>query len=193
MLYEQTGEALPRSYWIDHYEAASKLHAIMSDDESEKMWREDFGSNVEFNLQKTEEMYAHALGATLLEDKVRRERVGGYRGVSVRVARGMYVHAGGTKSRTVETDVKEEMDWGRVGVADRHVYFSGEKKSFRVRLDKIVSIDTESTGSGNGFRIVRDAVTANPQIFMFDNEGASEYGEATGFFYANLISWLSRR
>ena len=67
LLYEETGKALPRSYWIDHYEAASKLYSIMSGDESETMWREKFGSNVEFNLQKTEEMYAHALGSDFAE------------------------------------------------------------------------------------------------------------------------------
>ena len=43
----------------------------------------------------------------------------------------------------------------------KHLYFSGEKKKFRVRYDRIVDFEPFS----DGFEIMRDLQTAKPQAF----------------------------
>ena len=47
------------------------------------------------------------------------------------------------------------------GSPPSHLYFSGSKKKFRVRYDRIVDFEPFS----DGFEIMRDAQTAKPQAF----------------------------
>ena len=55
-----------------------------------------------------------------------------------------------------------QADTGTLGLTTKHLYFSGSRKKFRVRYDRIVSFDTFS----DGFGIMRDAQTAKPQTFI---------------------------
>ncbi len=48
-----------------------------------------------------------------------------------------------------------------IGFTTKHLYFSGAKKKFRVRYDKIVDFEPFS----DGFEIMRDAQSAKPQAF----------------------------
>ena len=64
-------------------------------------------------------------------------------------------------------------------MTDKHIYFHGSRKSFRVRFDKIVSFDQ----FGDGFGIMRDAQTAKPQSFRTGD----------GWFVYNLVTNLSSR
>jgi len=61
---------------------------------------------------------------------------------------------------------------------DKHIYFAGPKKSFRVPYAKIVSFLSFSDGVG----LVRDAVSAKPQIFVTGD----------GWFAYNLLANLAR-
>ena len=70
------------------------------------------------------------------------------------------------------------VDNGMVAVTDKHIYFAGSKKSFRIKYEKIVSFTPYSDGIG----IQRDAQTAKPQIFVT--------GE--GWFTNNLIQNLAK-
>ncbi len=63
-----------------------------------------------------------------------------------------------------------------MAITNRHIYFSGGK-SFRVRLDKIVSTEPYS----DGILIQRDAQTALPQVFITGD----------GWFTYNLIMNVS--
>lgn len=54
------------------------------------------------------------------------------------------------------------MDRSIMAVTNKHIYFSRSQKTFRVRLDKIVSFMPFSDGVG----IQRDAATAKPQFFI---------------------------
>ena len=68
------------------------------------------------------------------------------------------------------------VDTGLLAVTDKHIYFHGSRKAFRVRFDKIVSFDQFS----DGFGIMRDAQTAKPQPFRTGN-GWFGYNLATNF------------
>jgi hypothetical protein len=48
-----------------------------------------------------------------------------------------------------------------LALTNKHLYFSSGLKSFRIKYEKIISIDPYSDGIG----ITKDGVTAKPQIF----------------------------
>jgi hypothetical protein len=93
---------------------------------------------------------------------------------SVRVAKGLYYRAGAFKGKRVETHETVHADTGLLGITNKHIYFSGSAKSFRIRYDKIVSFEPFSDGIG----LHRDAVTAKPQSFVTGD----------GWFTYNLIT-----
>ena len=74
----------------------------------------------------------------------------------------MYYHPSQFRSRTVEWDETVRQDTGLLGLTTKHIYFAGPKKRFRVRYDKIVTLEPYS----DGMSIMRDALTAKPQSFQ---------------------------
>jgi hypothetical protein len=115
-----------------------------------------------FNFQKSESLIWVFDKVDYYEDKTRRQYVGGSSGVSFRVAKGVYFRTGGFKGRPVETTERVHLGTGIMAVTDKHIYFTSSQKTFRVRLDKIVSFMPFSDGIG----IQRDAATAKPQFFI---------------------------
>ena len=75
----------------------------------------------------------------------------------------------------------EHRDSGLLGITTKHLYFKGSQKSFRVRLEKIVSLEPYR----NGIEIMRDTARAKLEVFkmrMFD-----------AWFSVNLIDALLDR
>lgn len=131
-----------------------------------------------FNFQKSEQLIWLFQAVEYLEDKTRREYVGGYQGVSIRVAKGLYYRTGGFRGHPVERTERVSVDRGLLGVTNKHLYFGGRAKSFRIRHDKIVSYTPYSDGVG----VMRDAATAKPQIFITGD----------GWFTYNLFMNVAR-
>ena len=123
--------------------------------------RQNIQGRVPFNLMKSEQLVWVIEGVDYLETVVRRENRGSSHGLSIRVARGVYYRPGTFRSRTVEWEETVHQDTGLLGFTTKHLYFSGAKKRFRVRYDKIVDFEPFS----DGFEIMRDAQTAKPQAF----------------------------
>ena len=65
------------------------------------------------------------------------------------------------KSRLIEREETVHQDTGLLGFTTKHIYFSGPKKKFRVRYDKIVDFEPYDDGLG----IMNDNQTAKPQAF----------------------------
>lgn len=130
--------------------------------------------NLPFNLQKTEKVIWVFQNVEYYEQKKRTQYVGGSQGVSIRIAKGLYYRTGAFKGERVETHETIHADTGLLGVTNKHIYFSGGAKSFRIRHDKIVSFEPFSDGIG----LQRDAVTAKPQSFVTGD----------GWFTYNLIT-----
>ena len=61
----------------------------------------------------------------------------------------------------VEWEETVHQDTGLLGFTTKHLYFSGPKKKFRVRYDRIVDFEPFS----DGFGLMRDAQTAKMQSF----------------------------
>lgn len=118
--------------------------------------------NLPFNLQKDEKLIWIFQGVQYYEQKTRRHYEGGSRGVSIRVAKGVYFRTSGFSAHPVETTETIHIDTGILAATSKHLYFAGGAKSFRVPYKKIVSFEPYSDGIG----IQRDATTAKPQTFI---------------------------
>jgi hypothetical protein len=134
--------------------------------------------NLPINFQKGEYIVWAFPNSPYLEDKTRREFIGGSRGVSVRVMKGVYYRAGAFKGQAVEHTERVHVDQGWVVLTNKNLYFAGSRKSMRIPYVKIVSFEQYSNGIG----IMRDAATAKPQIFVTND----------GWFTYNLIANLSQ-
>jgi hypothetical protein len=132
---------------------------------------------IPFNFQKSESLIWGFNNVDYYEDKTRRQYVSGSQGVSFRIAKGVYYRVGGFRGHPVETTERVYVDKGMLAVTTKHLYFGGNKKSFRVRLDKIVSFIPFSNGIG----IQRDAASAKPQYFITGD----------GWFIYNLLTNVS--
>jgi hypothetical protein len=119
-------------------------------------------SGMPFNLQKNEKLVYTFNNVEYYEYRKRRQYVGGYQGVSIRIARGLYYRVGGFKGNPIETTETIFIGSGILALTNRHLYFTGGGKNFRIRHEKIVSIEPYS----DGVRIQRDAQTATPQAFI---------------------------
>ena len=134
--------------------------------------------NLPVNLQKGEQVVWAFSGCKYLEDKTRRQVVGGSQGVSVRVMKGVYYRVGAFKGQAVEHTERVHIDTGWVVVTNKNIYFSGPRKSVRLPYAKIVSFEPFSDGIG----VMRDTATAMPQIFVTGD----------GWFTYNLVTNLSQ-
>ena len=131
-----------------------------------------------FNLQKTEQLAWVFEDVKYHEHKKRTEYVGGSRGVSFRVAKGVYYRTGAFKGRRVETMEQVHVDSGLLGMTSKHLYFVGVHKRFRIRFDKIISFEPLE----DGISVQRDAMTATPQTFITGD----------GWFTYNLVANLAQ-
>lgn len=134
--------------------------------------------NLPINLQKGEQIVWAFSGSKYLEDKTRRQLVGGSQGVSVRVMKGVYYRVGAFKGQAVEHTERVHIDTGWVVVTNKNIYFAGPRKSVRLPYAKIVSFEPFSDGIG----VMRDTATAKPQIFVTGD----------GWFTYNLVTNLSQ-
>lgn len=131
-----------------------------------------------FNLLNTEKLIWVFQNVEYYETKTFKVRKGNYRGSRVRVAKGVYFNMKGSSGYTVEKQSNVHLDTGFLGVTDKHLYFAGGTKRFRLKYEKIMAFDPYSDGIG----IQRDAMTAKPQIFITKD----------GWFTYNLIENASR-
>jgi hypothetical protein len=134
--------------------------------------------NLPVNLQKGEQVVWAFPQSKYLEDRVRREYVGGSQGVSVRVMKGVYYHVGAFKGQAVEHTESIHIDTGLVVVTNKSIYFSGPVRSLRLPYAKIVSFESFSNGIG----IFRDAANAKAQFLLTGD----------GWFTYNLVMNLSK-
>lgn len=140
--------------------------------------RMSVNGSLPINFQKGEQIVWAFPDAKYLEDKSRRQFVGGSSGVSVRVLKGVYYRVGAFKGHVVENTERVHVDTGWVVITSKNIYFAGSQKSLRIPYNKIVSFEPFSDGLG----VMRDTTTAKPQIFVTGD----------GWFSYNLVTNLSQ-
>ena len=140
--------------------------------------RVSFDGNIPFNLQKTEKIAWIFQNVDYYEEKTKTHYVGGSQGVSIRIAKGLYYRTGAFKGERVQTSETTHIDTGLLAATNKHIYFSGSSKRFRINYDKIVAFEPYSDGIG----VQRDAQTAKPQSLTTGDD----------WFTYNLITHLAR-
>jgi hypothetical protein len=130
------------------------------------------------NLLKDEKLVWVFQGCDYLEDKTRRQYVGGSQGVSFRIAKGVYYRVGAFHGQPIDRTERVHVDNGIVVATNKNIYFAGSAKSLRIPYTKIVSFQPFSDGIG----VIRDAASAKPQIFVTHD----------GWFTYNLITNLAK-
>lgn len=130
-----------------------------------------------FNFQKKESLIWVEQNVRYLETTTKSRFVGGSHGISVRVAKGLYYRAGAFKGERISTNETKHADTGLLAITNKHIYFGGSIKNFRVSFDKIVSFMPYS----DGFGIQKDSATAKPQAFITGDS----------WFIYNLLSNIS--
>jgi hypothetical protein len=129
--------------------------------------------HVPFNFIKDEKLIWVDYDVSLYEQRTKTHYEGGYSGVSMRIAKGLYYRTGSFRGNPVKTTQMTFIDTGTIGYTDINIYFSSPTKSFRVAYDKIVTFDPYEDGIG----IHKDGASAKPQIFS----------NIDGWFVYNLI------
>lgn len=119
-----------------------------------------------FNTMKSETVLWVFHNVDYLTEVTRREFQAGSSGMSFRIAKGVYYRTGNSRGRTVTSKSMEVVDSGIMGITTKHIYWAGQQgfgnsKSFRIRLNRIVSLDDYSDGIG----IMRDTQRAKPEGF----------------------------
>lgn len=140
--------------------------------------RANIAGRLPFNFQKSERLVWVFENTEYLEDKTRTHYRGGSRGVSIRVARGLYYRTGAFRGERIQTTETVSVDAGLLGATTKHLYFSGPKTGFRIRYDRIVAFEPYSDGIG----VQREAASAKPQKFITGD----------GWFVYNLVTNLAR-
>ncbi len=135
--------------------------------------------NLPINLQRGEAIVWAWPNTAYLEDKTRRQYVGGSQGISLRIMSGVYYRVGAFKGKSIEHTERVRVDDGWLVVTDQNIYFAGQRKSLRVPYSKIISFEPFNDGIG----IMRDAQTAMLQIFVTGD----------GWFTYNLITNIAKR
>ncbi|MBN1139718.1 MAG: hypothetical protein JXM73_24305, partial [Anaerolineae bacterium] len=131
-----------------------------------------------FNFQKAEKLIWLFQGVDYAEQRTTTRYQGSYQGVSLRVAKGVYYRTGGFRGNPIPVTATVTIDKGVLAVTQKHIYFAGSSKSFRIPYSKIVTITPFSDGIG----IQRDAASAKPQLFTTGD----------GWFTYNLLSNLTK-
>lgn len=134
--------------------------------------------NLPFNFLKSERLVWVFQNVSYYEERTRTRYVGGSQGVSVRIAKGLYYRVGAFKAEPVRASETIHADTGLFGVTDKHIYFAGAAKRFRIPYKKIVAFEPFSDGLG----VQRDAQTAKPQTFVTGD----------GWFTYNLVTNLAQ-
>ena len=123
--------------------------------------RLNISGNLPFKFQKNEYLVWLFQNVELFEQRTKTTYEGSSQGLSFKITKGVYYRTSSFKGHPVKTTNIVPIAEGMLALTNKHLYFSSGLKSFRIKYEKIISIDPYSDGIG----ITKDGVTAKPQIF----------------------------
>jgi len=121
-------------------------------------------------ITQKDEMVYWAEPSSLLEERVVNRRYeGGSKGVSFRIMKGVNYKIGGHKGHYVVDKANVKVSSGKLIITNKRIIFSGDKKSFSIRLDKIIDISLFT----NGLKF--SEINKNePRLITFEKKGNQE-------------------
>lgn len=131
-----------------------------------------------FNFHKDEKLIWLFQNVEFFEQRTKTQYRGGYSGVSIKIAKGVYYRTGGFKGHPVKVEEMKFIGKGIFAITNKHVYFASSSKSIKIPFSKIITIYPYENGIG----LQKDGATAKPQIFK----------NIDGWFTYNVISNLNK-
>lgn len=117
-------------------------------------------NNLPIMLAKNEFLIWAFTSVNGFEEKTKRTYVGGSRGVSVRVSKGVYYRIGNSKGEAIEQQYQSPLGIGTLFITNKNITFVGTK-SIKIPINKILSFNEYSDGIG----LVKEAVNPHPYTF----------------------------
>jgi len=152
--------------------------AILKDLEEGKVpERIKIDGHLPLNLARDEVPLWVFQNATFFTTRTKTTYHGGSSGVSVRVARGVYIRSSAFKGEPVRTEYLSEEGTGLLAVTNRAVYFYSPSKAFKILPKKIIAVEAFS----DGISIMPDGANPKPRILKVDDP----------WFAANVITRLN--
>ncbi len=119
--------------------------------------------------QKDEKVYWIEPSSLLEEQVVNRRYEGGSRGVSFKIMKGVHYRIGGSKGHIVSEKQNVKVSSGQLIITNKRIIFSGDKKSFSTKMDKLIDINLFN----NGLRF--SEINRNqPRLLTFEKKGNQE-------------------
>ena len=138
---------------------AAVLRDIMEGSYEQHRIRVD--GSLPFLFQKSEKIVWAFNDVPFYEQRTRTEYVGGSSGVSVRLAKGVYYRTSAFKGHKVQVQEMKAIGTGVLALTTKHIYYSCDSKTFKIPLNKIISLEPFE----DGVSLQKDGVTAKPQVF----------------------------
>src|SRR5438552_1465001 len=92
-----------------------------------------------FNLRGGETPLMFFGSVVYAKETVSRSSQGGYGGMSIRLARGVYYHFGGFKGQRIDTSTLKEIDYAGMLLTTQNIYFGGDHTTSRLPYDHVVA------------------------------------------------------
>lgn len=147
---------------------------------------------IRFQLQAGEIPVYGIANVLVRQERTTKSYVGGYSGVSMRVANGLYYRLGGMRGHAVESTSLQDVDYGDFLMTTRAIYFGGTEKgtNFRLPYNQIIRFQSYSDAVG----ICRNG--AREQIFAPQQATTAEATRAlqdSGWFLFNILQALAAK
>ena len=118
--------------------------------------------------------------------------IGGYNGVGVRVASGLYYRFGGFAGRTVSSPEVQNVDYGFWVLTNKGMYFAGQQTTFRIPYNSILRFKAYPDGLG----FFRSVGAGREELFTILNGVLSSAPDHfvplhVGWFLYNLATFLT--
>ncbi|MHA1309032.1 MAG: hypothetical protein ACTSQN_17310 [Candidatus Heimdallarchaeota archaeon] len=97
-------------------------------------------------MKKNETAFIVLRNINLYEERTKQQYVGGSRGVSFRVAKGVSFRVGGFKGQRIPVTEQKHIDTGDLVVTNKRVIFSGFNKNSSFPLTKLLNVEEYSDG-----------------------------------------------
>jgi hypothetical protein len=122
--------------------------------------------------------------------------VGGYSGVSIRVANGLWYRLGGLRGHKEESTSLQELDCGEILLSNRAIYFSGRAEggrgvNFRLPFNQIIRFKPYSDAVGICKNGAREQIFA-PQYIVW-SDSVTSGPEDIGYYLFNLLQALAAK
>lgn len=177
-MFDLEKKELNKHEYYDRLERSSILRYIINGKFPSGKFIIDNNEIMPFNLQKSEKMIYIFKNVDYYAQINNKEFIGATQGLSIPIANGVYYRVGVFKGKSVVNKTTKQLDKGVVGITNKHIYFSGKRKSFRINFNKIVSFKPYKKGIG----IFKDTKNAQEQMFM----------NIDGWFIYNLLINLQK-